>query len=158
MNNTENTSKIKLDSIQDAIEDIRNGKMIIVVDDEDRENEGDFIAAAEKVTPEMINFMAQHGRGLICAPLIEDRCNELGLNMMVSNNTVLHNTQFTVSDIYIYNRFGILLYKIDAISIGWDGTYKGKKLPSNSYWFKTILTDINGYSVEKKGSFSLIRN
>ena len=74
MSNTENTSKIKLNTIQEAIEDIRNGKMIIVVDDEDRENEGDFIAAAEKVTPEMINFMAQHGRGLICAPLVEDRC------------------------------------------------------------------------------------
>ncbi|ANW95668.1 3,4-dihydroxy-2-butanone 4-phosphate synthase [Wenyingzhuangia fucanilytica] len=97
MNNTENTTKIKLDSIQEAIEDIRNGKMIIVVDDEDRENEGDFIAAAEKVTPEMINFMAQHGRGLICAPLIEERCEELDLNMMVDNNTVLHHTQFTVS-------------------------------------------------------------
>ena len=97
MNNTENTPQIKLDSIQEAIEDIRNGKMIIVVDDEDRENEGDFIAAAEKVTPEMINFMAQHGRGLICAPLIEERCEELGLSMMVNNNTVLHHTQFTVS-------------------------------------------------------------
>lgn len=97
MNNTENTPQIKLDSIQEAIEDIRNGKMIIVVDDEDRENEGDFIAAAEKVTPEMINFMAQHGRGLICAPLIEERCEELDLNMMVNNNTVLHHTQFTVS-------------------------------------------------------------
>jgi len=92
-----NISKIKLDSIQEAIEDIRNGKMVIVVDDEDRENEGDFIAAAEKVTPEMINFMAQHGRGLICAPLIEERCDELDLNMMVNNNTVLHHTQFTVS-------------------------------------------------------------
>ncbi len=97
MSNIESTAKIKLDSIQEAIEDIRNGKMVIVVDDEDRENEGDFIAAAEKVTPEMINFMAQHGRGLICAPLIEERCEELGLNMMVNNNTVLHNTQFTVS-------------------------------------------------------------
>lgn len=88
---------MKLDSIESAIEDIKNGKLIIVVDDEDRENEGDFIAAAEMVTPEMINFMAQHGRGLICAPLIEERCDELGLNMMVENNTVLHHTQFTVS-------------------------------------------------------------
>lgn len=95
MSNTDH--KIKLNSIQEAIEDIRNGKMVIVVDDEDRENEGDFIAAAEKVTPEMINFMAQYGRGLICAPLIEERCQELGLNMMVNDNTVLHNTQFTVS-------------------------------------------------------------
>lgn len=88
---------LKLDSIEDAIEDIRNGKMIIVVDDENRENEGDFIAAADMVTPEMINFMATHGRGLICAPLTEERCNELDLNMMVKNNTVLHHTQFTVS-------------------------------------------------------------
>lgn len=89
--------KIKLDNIEDAIEDIRNGKVVIVVDDENRENEGDFIAAAEKATPEMINFMATHGRGLICAPLTEERCNELELSMMVENNTVLHNTQFTVS-------------------------------------------------------------
>ncbi|MDO6737322.1 3,4-dihydroxy-2-butanone-4-phosphate synthase [Wenyingzhuangia sp. 2_MG-2023] len=96
MSSTEQ-NKIQLNSIPEAIEDIRNGKMVIVVDDEDRENEGDFIAAAEKVTPEMINFMAQYGRGLICAPLIEERCDELGLNMMVNNNTVLHNTQFTVS-------------------------------------------------------------
>lgn len=91
------TNKIQLDSIHDAIDDIRKGKMVIVVDDEDRENEGDFIAAAEMVTPEMINFMATYGRGLICAPLIEERCKELGLNMMVNDNTVLHNTQFTVS-------------------------------------------------------------
>ena len=72
-------NKIKLNTIQEAIEDIKNGKIIIVVDDEDRENEGDFIAAAECVTPEMINFMAQHGRGLICAPLTEERCEELDL-------------------------------------------------------------------------------
>ncbi|GGX15222.1 3,4-dihydroxy-2-butanone-4-phosphate synthase [Aquimarina muelleri] len=94
---TETKNKIKLNTIQEAIEDIRQGKVIIVVDDEDRENEGDFIAAAEKVTPEMINFMATHGRGLICAPLTSDRCEELGLDMMVQNNTVLHETQFTVS-------------------------------------------------------------
>ena len=87
----------KLNSIEDAINDIRLGKVVVVVDDENRENEGDFIAAAEKVTPEMINFMALHGRGLICAPLTETRCDELELNMMVQNNTVLHNTQFTVS-------------------------------------------------------------
>ena len=88
---------MKLNSIQEAITDIRNGKVVIVVDDEDRENEGDFIAAAEKASPEMINFMATYGRGLICAPLIEERCEELGLQMMVDENTVLHNTQFTVS-------------------------------------------------------------
>ncbi len=89
--------KAQLNSIEDAINDIRLGKVVVVVDDENRENEGDFIAAAEKVTPEMINFMASHGRGLICAPLTETRCDELDLNMMVQNNTVLHNTQFTVS-------------------------------------------------------------
>jgi len=89
--------KIKLNTIQEAIEDIKNGKIIIVVDDEDRENEGDFIAAAENVTPEIINFMAKHGRGLICAPLTEARCAELDLPLMVNKNTVLHNTQFTVS-------------------------------------------------------------
>lgn len=92
---TDNT--IKLNTIEEAIEDIRLGKVVIVVDDEDRENEGDFIAAAEKVTPEMINFMATHGRGLICAPLTEVRCDELDLHPMVTNNTVLHQTAFTVS-------------------------------------------------------------
>lgn len=93
------TSKnnIQLNTIQEAIEDIKNGKMIIVVDDEDRENEGDFIAAAEMVTPEMVNFMAKHGRGLVCTPLTEERADELDLPLMVSKNTVLHNTQFTVS-------------------------------------------------------------
>jgi len=88
---------IQLNTIEEAIEDIRLGKIIIVVDDENRENEGDFIAAAEMVTPEMINFMATNGRGLICAPLTEERCNDLDLAMMVENNTVLHHTQFTVS-------------------------------------------------------------
>jgi len=85
------------DSIESAIEDIREGKLLIVVDDEDRENEGDFIAAASKVTPEVINFMSKHGRGLICAPLPEERCDELGLELMVNNNTALHETAFTVS-------------------------------------------------------------
>jgi len=89
--------KTQLDSIEDAINDIRNGKVIIVVDDENRENEGDFLAAAEKTTPEMINFMATHGRGLICAPLTEKRCKELELGMMVSNNTDPMETAFTVS-------------------------------------------------------------
>ncbi len=89
--------EIKLNTIPEAIEDIKNGKLIIVVDDENRENEGDFITAARNATPEIINFMATHGRGLICAPLIEDRCEELGLNLMVDDNTALHSTQFTVS-------------------------------------------------------------
>lgn len=91
------TEKLILNTIEEAIEDIRQGKIIIVVDDEDRENEGDFLAAAEKVTPEMINFMATHGRGLICAPLTESRCKELELRPMVSNNTDHMETAFTVS-------------------------------------------------------------
>ncbi|MFT4679204.1 MAG: 3,4-dihydroxy 2-butanone 4-phosphate synthase/GTP cyclohydrolase II [Flavobacteriales bacterium] len=87
----------QLDTIVDAIEAIRNGEVIIVVDDEDRENEGDFICAAESITPEIINFMATHGRGLICAPLIETRCDELGLQMMVTTNSASYETPFTVS-------------------------------------------------------------
>jgi 3,4-dihydroxy 2-butanone 4-phosphate synthase/GTP cyclohydrolase II len=86
-----------LDTIEAAIEDIRAGKVVIVVDDEDRENEGDFICAARAATPEVINFMATHGRGLVCAPLIEERCEELGLELMVGHNTALHATPFTVS-------------------------------------------------------------
>ncbi|PCH91068.1 MAG: bifunctional 3,4-dihydroxy-2-butanone-4-phosphate synthase/GTP cyclohydrolase II [Bacteroidetes bacterium] len=86
-----------LDSIEEAIADIKAGKIIIVVDDENRENEGDFICAAEAVTPEIINFMATHGRGLICAALIDERCNELGLELMVRKSTALHETAFTVS-------------------------------------------------------------
>ncbi len=86
-----------LNTIESALEDLRQGKLLIVVDDEDRENEGDFITAARNVTPEIINFMSKHGRGLICAPLTEDRCAELKLNLMVENNTVLHQTPFTVS-------------------------------------------------------------
>lgn len=88
---------IKLNTIAEAIEDLRNGKLIIVVDDEDRENEGDFIAAAEKITPELVNFMVTEGRGLICVPLTEERCEELDLEMMVGINTSLHETPFTVS-------------------------------------------------------------
>ena len=91
------SDKIHLNTIEEAIEDIRQGKVIIVVDDEDRENEGDFLAAAEMVTPEMINFMATHGRGLICVPLTEHRCKDLGLHAMVTNNTDPMETAFTVS-------------------------------------------------------------
>ncbi|MEM6722733.1 MAG: 3,4-dihydroxy-2-butanone-4-phosphate synthase, partial [Bacteroidota bacterium] len=87
----------QLNTIPEAIDDIRAGKVIIVVDDEDRENEGDFICAAECITPEIINFMATHGRGLICTPLLEDRCRELELELMVNKNTALHETAFTVS-------------------------------------------------------------
>ncbi|GGC03645.1 bifunctional 3,4-dihydroxy-2-butanone-4-phosphate synthase/GTP cyclohydrolase II [Dyadobacter sediminis] len=95
MNN--NSNSIVLDSIEEAIEAIRRGELIMVVDDEDRENEGDFICAAELVTPEIVNFMAREGRGLICVPLTEERCAELELEMMVGNNTALHETAFTVS-------------------------------------------------------------
>ncbi|QOI98567.1 MAG: bifunctional 3,4-dihydroxy-2-butanone-4-phosphate synthase/GTP cyclohydrolase II [Flammeovirgaceae bacterium] len=87
----------KLNTIEEAIDDIKNGKVIIVVDDEDRENEGDFICAAECITPEIVNFMATHGRGLICASLIEDRCDELKLDLMVGQNTAAFETPFTVS-------------------------------------------------------------
>lgn len=90
-----------LDSIESAIEDIKNGKIVIVVDDEDRENEGDFVCAAEVISPEIINFMAKEGRGLICAPIEESRATELGLNMMVNDNTSLHETAFTVSIDYL---------------------------------------------------------
>ena len=90
-------SDFKLNSIEEAVEDIKHGKIIIVVDDEDRENEGDFICAAECATPELINFMATHGRGLICTPIEEKRADELELPMMVSSNTALHETAFTVS-------------------------------------------------------------
>jgi 3,4-dihydroxy 2-butanone 4-phosphate synthase/GTP cyclohydrolase II len=88
---------IILNTIEEAIEDIKLGKLLIVVDDEDRENEGDFICSAELITPEIVNFMAKHGRGLICAALPEERCEELDLNLMVGNNTSIHETQFTVT-------------------------------------------------------------
>src|SRR4026208_974082 len=85
------------DSIESAIEEIKNGRLVVVVDDEDRENEGDFIGAARNASADVINFMSKHGRGLICAALVEDRCDELGLELMVNNNTALHETAFTVS-------------------------------------------------------------
>ncbi len=91
------SDKIKIDSVLEAIEEIKLGKVIIVVDDEDRENEGDFVCAAESITPEIVNFMATHGRGLICAPLTEDRCEELKLDLMVGTNTATFETPFTVS-------------------------------------------------------------
>lgn len=96
-NQPNETTSIRLNTIEEAIEDIRQGKVLIVVDDEDRENEGDFICAAETITPEIINFMATYGRGLICAPITEKRADELNLRMMVESNTALHETAFTVS-------------------------------------------------------------
>jgi 3,4-dihydroxy 2-butanone 4-phosphate synthase/GTP cyclohydrolase II len=113
----------KLNKIEEAIEDIKAGKIIIVVDDEDRENEGDFVTAARNVTPDIINFMVTHGRGLVCAPLIEDRCEELGLDLMVGHNTVLHETPFTIS--------------VDLIG---DGCTTGISTSDRS---KTILSLIN---------------
>ncbi|MHC1702280.1 MAG: bifunctional 3,4-dihydroxy-2-butanone-4-phosphate synthase/GTP cyclohydrolase II [Tenuifilaceae bacterium] len=98
MNNIQqNESEFKLNTINEALDDLKAGKVIIVVDDEDRENEGDFIVAAELITPEIVNFMAKYGRGLICAPISEERCSELDLELMVGNNTALHQTPFTVS-------------------------------------------------------------
>lgn len=96
-NHQNETTDLRLNTIEEAIEDIRQGKVLIVVDDEDRENEGDFICAAETITPEIINFMATYGRGLICAPITEKRADELNLRMMVESNTALHETAFTVS-------------------------------------------------------------
>ena len=89
----------KLNTVEEVLEDFRQGKVVIVVDDEDRENEGDFIVAAEKITPEIVNFMLHNGRGVLCAPLTEDRCRELDLDMMVGNNTSLLGTPFTVTDV-----------------------------------------------------------
>lgn len=97
MNLTQQRAMIQLNTIEEAIADIKAGKVIIVVDDQDRENEGDFVAAAQMVTPEMINFMATHGRGLICTPLTESRCKDLNLELMVGNNTDPMETAFTVS-------------------------------------------------------------
>ena len=94
---TDKADKIVLNTVEEAVEDIRNGKVIIVVDDENRENEGDFIAAAELITPEIVNFMATHGRGLICTPIPEETCDKLDLELMVGKNTALHETPFTVS-------------------------------------------------------------
>ena len=88
---------VALNTIDEAVADIKAGKVIIVVDDEDRENEGDFLTAARNATPELINFMATHGRGLICAPLVEDECDRLGLELMVSSNSAAYETPFTVS-------------------------------------------------------------
>ncbi|MBK9732564.1 MAG: bifunctional 3,4-dihydroxy-2-butanone-4-phosphate synthase/GTP cyclohydrolase II [Chitinophagaceae bacterium] len=96
-NQQNGTNSFQLDKIEEAIEEIRNGKLIIVVDDEDRENEGDFITAARNATPEVINFMSKEGRGLVCTPLTEERCEALKLNLMVGDNTALHQTPFTVS-------------------------------------------------------------
>jgi len=96
-NQLNGTNNEHFNTVEEAIEDIRQGKIVIVADDEDRENEGDFVVAARHATPEVINFMSKHGRGLICAPLVEERCEELGLDLMVDNNTDFHGTPFTIS-------------------------------------------------------------
>lgn len=98
-----NTELRKLNTVEETVEDFRNGKIVIVVDDEDRENEGDFIVAAEKITPEIVNFMLHNGRGVLCTPLTEDRCHELELDMMVSDNTSMLGTPFTVTVDYLHD-------------------------------------------------------
>ena len=100
----------KLNTVEEVLEDFRQGKVVIVVDDEDRENEGDFIVAAEKITPEIVNFMLHNGRGVLCAPLTEDRCRELDLDMMVGNNTSLLGTPFTVTVDYLTFVLGVCRY------------------------------------------------
>ena len=135
------SKSIQLNTIEEAIEDIKNGKVVIVVDDENRENEGDFIAAAEKVTPEMINFMATHGRGLICAPITEDRRKELDLEMMVQNNTVMHHTQFTVS--------------VDLIG---HGCTTGISVHDRAKTIKALVNDeTKGYDLGKPGHIFPLR-
>ncbi len=132
--------KNTLDTIESAIEDIKAGKIIIVVDDEDRENEGDFICAAECITPEIINFMATNGRGLICAPLIEDRCDELNLYQMVNDNTALHETAFTVS--------------IDLIG---DGCTTGISAHDRSKTIKALIESKNPEDFAKPGHIFPLR-
>jgi len=135
------SKNIQLNTIEEAIEDVKNGKVVIVVDDENRENEGDFIAAAEKVTPEMINFMATHGRGLICAPITEDRRKELELEMMVQNNTVMHHTQFTVS--------------VDLIG---HGCTTGISVHDRAKTIKALVNDeTKGYDLGKPGHIFPLR-
>jgi len=133
---------VYLDPIVDAIAAIKNGEIIIVVDDDDRENEGDFICAAEKVTPEIINFMATHGRGLICAPLVEDRCEELGLELMVGTNTAAFETPFTVS--------------IDLIG---HGCTTGISASDRSKTIKALIdSDINPEELGKPGYIFLLKS
>ena len=139
MNTQTFTQKIELNTILEAIEDIKNGKVIIVVDDEDRENEGDFLAASEMVTPEVINFMATHGRGLICTPITEERCKELKLDMMVGTNSDPMETAFTVSvdlkgngvttGISASDRSKTVLSLIDSNTKSWDLTRPGHIFP-----------------------------
>ncbi|WP_028374778.1 3,4-dihydroxy-2-butanone-4-phosphate synthase [Leeuwenhoekiella sp. MAR_2009_132] len=139
MNTQTITRDIKLNTIEEAIADIKNGKVIIVVDDEDRENEGDFLAASEMVTPEMINFMATHGRGLICTPITEERCKELKLDMMVGTNSDPMETAFTVSvdlkgngvttGISASDRAKTIQALIDPDTRSWDLTRPGHIFP-----------------------------
>ena len=109
--------KKKFDSIDKAIKKIRNGEVIIVVDDESRENEGDFICASQKITPEIINFMSKYGRGLICCSLEEDRCDSLGLDLMVGKNTDSFNTSFTVSVCVFVVPLSVLPSPIETASV-----------------------------------------
>lgn len=133
--------KVQLNTIEEAITAIKKGEVVIVVDDENRENEGDFIAAAEMVTPEMINFMATNGRGLICAPITEDRRKELDLEMMVQNNTVMHHTQFTVS--------------VDLIG---QGCTTGISVHDRAKTIKALVNDeTNGFDLGRPGHIFPLR-
>lgn len=135
------TTSIQLDSIEDAIEDIKNGKVIIVVDDENRENEGDFLASAQSATPEMINFMATHGRGLICMPITESRCKELELDMMVTNNSDPMETAFTVS----------VDLRGHGVTTGISASDRAKTIQA------MILTDTRGHDLSKPGHIFPLR-
>lgn len=134
--------KFEFNTIEEAIEDIKQGKMIIVVDDEDRENEGDLVMAAEKVTPEAVNFMAMYGRGLICAPITEKRAEELDLPLMVGNSTDNMGTAFTVSVDYIKNSTGISAYdRADTVKALINSTTKPEELRRPGHIFPLIARE-----------------
>ena len=136
------SGEFKFNTIEEAIEDIKQGKMIIVVDDEDRENEGDLVMAAEKVTPEAISFMAIHGRGLICVPITKKRAEELDLPLMVGNNTDNMGTAFTVSVDYVGNSTGISAYdRADTVKALIDPATKPQDLRRPGHIFPLIARD-----------------
>ena len=121
----------KLDSVEQALEDIRQGKIVMVIDDPDRENEGDFICAAEFATPENINFMATHGKGLICMPMDKSLCKQLGLKQMVEQNTDNHQTAFTVSIDGINTETGISAYERSETALCRATNREASSLPSS---------------------------
>ena len=129
--------KFKLDTIESAIKDIRDGKVVIVVDDKNRENEGDFLAAAELITPEIINFMATHGRGLICAPITENISKRLGLNLMVGTNTDPQDTAFKMKLLHLNRAFHTKLFYVPVSNhldaTNFDPNVAGTCSPKNSF-------------------------